>query len=182
MTQEERNARAKELMAEAGFGEGGEPVTFEILYNTSEAHEQLAVAVGQMWKQTLGVETTLGNMEWETFLDARLNGEFELGRYAWCADYNEASSYLDIFTSNSTANDAKYVSEEFDALMEESRTAEDPTPLYVQAEEILARDVPMLPLYFYSSNFMLDDTIKGYAVENAQENWYGKDMYRVAAE
>jgi oligopeptide transport system substrate-binding protein len=66
--------------------------------------------------------------------------------------------------------------------MEESRTAEDPTPLYVQAEEILARDVPILPLYFYTSNFMLDDTIKGYATLNAMENWYGKDMYRVAAE
>ncbi len=58
-------------MAEAGFGEGGEPLTVEILYNTSEAHQAIAVAIGQMWKQTLGVETTLANQEWQTFLDAR---------------------------------------------------------------------------------------------------------------
>jgi oligopeptide transport system substrate-binding protein len=182
MTQEERNAEAQRLMQEAGYGTGGEPLTLEILYNTSEAHQQLAVAIGQMWKQTLGVDTTLANQEWQTFLDARLNGDFEVARGGWCADYNEPSTFLDIMTSNSTANDSRYVSEEFDALMEESRTAEDPLPLYAQAEEILARDLPILPVYFYSSNFMLDDTIKGYAIENAQENWYAKDMYRVAAE
>jgi oligopeptide transport system substrate-binding protein len=182
MTQEERNAEAQRLMQEAGYGEGGEPLTLEILYNTSEAHQQLAVAIGQMWKQTLGVDTTLANQEWQTFLDARKNGGFDLARAGWCADYNEASSFLDIMTTNSEANDAKYVSEEFDQLMEESRTAEDPLPLYQQAEALLAEDMPILPVYFYTSNFIMDDAIKGYPYENAQENWYVKDMYRVAEE
>lgn len=182
MTQEERNAEAQRLMQEAGYGTGGEPLTLEILYNTSEAHQQLAVAIGQMWKQTLGIDTTLANQEWQTFLDARRQGDFELARAGWCADYNEASSFLDIMTSNSDANDSAYFNEEFDRVMEESRTAEDPLPLYQQAEQILAEDLPILPIYFYTSNFMLDDSIKGYPLENAQENWYAKELYRVAEE
>lgn len=180
MTQEERNAEAQRLMGEAGYGTGGEPLTLEILYNTSESHQQIAVAIGQMWKQTLGVDTTLANQEWETFVDARKNGEFELARAGWCADYNEASSYLDIFTSNSDANDSHYYSDAFDALMEESRTAEDPLPLYQQAEAMLAEDAPLLPIYFYANDNMLHSDIKGFALENAQENWYAKDMYRIA--
>jgi oligopeptide transport system substrate-binding protein len=44
MTQEERNAEAQRLMQEAGYGTGGEPLTLEILYNTSESHQQIAVA------------------------------------------------------------------------------------------------------------------------------------------
>ncbi len=182
MTQEDRNAEAQRLLQEAGYGEGGEPLTFEILYNTDQAHQQLAVAISQMWKQTLGVETTLANQEWQTFLDARREGTFDLARAGWCADYNEASSFLDIMTSNNDANDSRYNNPEFDALMEESRTAEDPLPIYQQAEALLAQDTPILPIYFYSKDFLLDASIRGYPFENAQENWYAKDMYRVAEE
>ncbi|TNC52421.1 peptide ABC transporter substrate-binding protein [Rubellimicrobium rubrum] len=182
MTQEERNTRAQELLAEAGYGEGGEPLTFEIIFNTDQAHQQLAVAIGQMWKQTLGIETTLANQEWQTFLDTRRDGNFEIARAAWCADYNEASSFLDLLTSDNESNDPRYENPEYDALMEQSRTAEDPQPIYQQAEEMLARDLPILPIYFYAEDFLLDETIKGYPYENAQENWYAKDLYRVAQE
>ncbi|TNC74846.1 peptide ABC transporter substrate-binding protein [Rubellimicrobium roseum] len=182
MTQEERNTRAQELLAEAGFGPEGEPLTFEIIYNTDQAHQQLAVAIGQMWKQTLGVETTLANQEWQTFLDTRREGNFQIARAAWCADYNEASTFLDLMTADNESNDPRYENPEYDALMEESRTAADPQPLYTQAEEMLARDMPILPIYFYAKDFMLDASIKGYAFENAQENWYAKDMYRIAQE
>ncbi len=182
MTQEERNAEAQRLMQEAGFGTGGEPLSLEILYNTSESHQQIAVAIGQMWKQTLGVDTTLANQEWQTFLDARKEGNYDLARAGWCADYNEASSYLDILTSNSEANDSQYLNPEYDALMEQSRTAEDPLPIYQQAEARIAQDVPILPIYFYTSNDMIDSSVKGFPVQNAQETWYAKDLYRVAEE
>ena len=182
MTQEERNARARELMAEAGYGEGTDPITVEIIYNTSDAHQSVAVAIGQMWKQTLGVETTLANQEWQTFLDTRGNKNYPgVARAGWCADYNEPSSFLDIMQSNSGYNDSAYVSEAYDALLAEARTAEDKMPLYQQADAMIATDYPILPIYFYSTVFMMDDTIRGWPLENAQENWYAKDLYRVAA-
>jgi oligopeptide transport system substrate-binding protein len=118
------------------------------------------VAIGQMWKQTLGIDTTLANQEWQTFLDARKEGNFDLARAGWCADYNEASSFLDIMTSNSEANDSKYLSAEFDALMEESRTAENPLQAYQQAEALMAQDAPILPIYFYTSNDMIDSSVR----------------------
>ena len=180
MTQDDRNARAQELMAEAGFGEGGETLDFEIIFNTSESHQQIAVAIGQMWKQTLGVETTLANQEWQTFLDTRKEGAFDLARAAWCADYNEPSSFLDILTINSEANDSRYANPEFDALMDAAVKEADPMPSYAEAEAMIARDAPILPIYFYASNFMLDAGIKGWPYENAQQNWYAKDLYRVA--
>jgi oligopeptide transport system substrate-binding protein len=182
MTQADRNARAQELIAEAGYGTNGEPLSLEILYNTDQAHQQLAVAIGQMWKQTLGVDTTLANQEWQTYLDTRKQGGFQLARAGWCADYNEASSFLDLMTTDNESNDARYENLEYDALMEQSRTAEDPLPLYQEAESMLARDLPILPIYFYSEDFLMDSSIKGYPLENAQENWYAKELYRVAGE
>jgi oligopeptide transport system substrate-binding protein len=182
MTQAERDARAVELMTEAGFGTGGEPLELEILFNTSDAHQSIAVAIGQMWKQKLGVDTVLANQEWQTFLDARGSQQYEVARAGWCADYNEASSFLDIMQSNSGYNDSKFVSEAFDAEMLAARTAADPLGNYQAAEAIIATEFPLIPIYFYANVNMLDDTIKGWPFENAQENWYAKDLYRVAAE
>jgi len=182
MTQQERNAMAQELMAGAGYGADGEPLTLEILYNTSESHQSVAVAIGQMWKQTLGIETTLANQEWQTFLEARGAKDYELARAGWCADYNEASSFLDIMQSDSGYNDSGFTNPDFDTLMFDARTAETPLPLYQEAEQIIATEVPILPIYHYATTFMLNDSIEGWPLENAQDNWYAKDLYRVAAE
>ena len=180
MTQAERNAAAVALMTEAGYGPGGEPLTLEILYNTSDAHESLAVAIGQMWKTTLGVEATFANQEWQTFLDARGSQNFELARAGWCGDYNEASTFLDIVTTASGYNDSKFSSPELDALMAEAKTSEDPLPLYIQAEQIVADQLPLIPVYHYASVYMLNDVIKNWPINNVQQNWYSRDIYKVA--
>jgi len=180
MTQAERNAEAQRLMTEAGYGTGGEPLSLEILYNTSEAHQSLAVAIGQMWKQTLGVETTLANQEWQTFLDSRGNQNFELARAGWCGDYNEASTFLDIVSTASGYNDSKFSNAELDALMAEAKLSADPLALYQQAEMIIDQQVPLIPVYHYASVYMLNDAIRDWPINNVQQNWYAKDIYIVA--
>ncbi len=182
LSQADRNARAAELMAEAGYGKDGEALSLDLLYNTSESHKQVATAISQMWKQTLGVETELANMEWQTFLEERHNKNYEVARAGWCADYNEASSFLDIMDSGSSYNDSGFNSADYDGLLKEAKTSEDPLPLYTQAEEIITQEFPILPIYHYATVFMMDENIKGYPLENAQDNWYAKDLYRVAEE
>jgi oligopeptide transport system substrate-binding protein len=179
LTQADRNAMAQALMAEAGYGTGGEPLTIDILYNTSDAHQTLAVAISQMWKQTLGIETTLTNMEWQTFLDARGSQNYELGRAGWCGDYNEASTFLDIMSSASGYNDSKYSNPAYDALMEEAKTAADPLSLYQQAEALIVADLPLIPIYHYASVYMLNDSIRDWPIGNVQQNTYTKDIYKV---
>lgn len=181
MTQEERNEKAKALLEEAGYGSDN-PLTVEILYNTSEAHKTIAIAISQMWKQTLGIETTLGNMEWQTFLEARGNGDFEVSRAGWCGDYNEASTFLDLMASSSGYNDAAYMNEEVDSLLSEAKTMEDPTENYTRIEEIVDEEAPVIPIYHYAAAFMLDDTIKGWPLDNVQQTWYSRQLYRVAEE
>ncbi|MGL4237601.1 peptide ABC transporter substrate-binding protein [Tabrizicola sp.] len=178
-SQADRDAKALELMTAAGFGPD-KPLDLTLIYNTSDAHKALATVASQMWKQKLGVNVTLANYEWKTYLEIRAQQQFDLARYAWCGDYNEASTFLNIMTTGNEANDGKFTSAEYDALMAEAKTLADPTPNYTKAEQILAAEMPILPLYQYTSNFMLRADIKGYPYDNVQNNWYGKDMYRVA--
>lgn len=177
MDQDARNARAQELMAEAGYGTDGEPLALEIIFDTSDRHRAIAVAVGQMWKQTLGVETTLTDLEWATFSDTRGSQSFEVARGSWCADFNEPSTYLGLFTSGSGDNDGKWMNADVDALMQEAELADDPMPLYRRVEEIVSQETAIIPIYHYASVRMKDPNLQNWPTENLLQNWYSRDLY-----
>jgi len=179
MTQDERNHKAKHLLDDAGYG-ADNPLKFDYLYNTSEGHKKIAIAVQQMWKQTLGVEVTLANMEWKTFLKTRGSQDFELARGAWCGDYNEASTFLDLLTSKSGYNDGKYNNTEVDDLMAEAKTLSDTSANYTRIEEILANDMPVIPIFHYAGVFMMKENLKGWPYGNVEQNWYSRNLYKVA--
>ncbi|MDH5529100.1 MAG: peptide ABC transporter substrate-binding protein [Paracoccaceae bacterium] len=177
-SQEERTAKAKELLAAAGYGPDN-PLKLTLNYNTSESHKKIAIAVQQFWKG-VGVEMTPNNMEWKVHTDKMQNQDFEVARYAWCGDYNEASTYLDLFTSYSGHNNGKFFNDRFDEVMKESKTAENPAPLYKEAEQILAENMPFAPIYQYTKVEMVKPDMRGMSLNNLMQNWYLKDMYRVA--
>jgi len=180
LTQAERDAKAKELLTEAGFGPG-KPLKFELLYNTDDNHKKVAVAVASMWKK-LGVQVSLVNQEWKTYLETKKQGQFDVGRAGWIADYNEASSMLDLMQTTHGNNDGKYSNPAFDKLMNESRNQVDAdarNKLYVQAEEILAKDMPIAPIYQYVTSRMVKSYVGGYPA-NPLDNLYSKDMYIIA--
>ncbi|WP_060584853.1 ABC transporter substrate-binding protein [Aeromonas schubertii] len=180
LTQAERDAKAKEMLTEAGFGPGN-PLKFELLYNTDDNHKKVAVAVASMWKK-LGVQVSLVNQEWKTYLETKKQGQFDVARAGWNADYNEASSMLDLMQTTHGTNDGKYSNPEFDKLMSESRDQVDDVArnkLYVQAEEILAKDMPIAPIYQYVTPRMVKPYVGGYPA-NPLDNLYSKDMYIIA--
>ncbi len=179
-SQSERDRQAQRLMTEAGYGKGGRLITLKLIYNTSEAHRQIATVASQMWKQKLGVMTTLENYEWKTYLDRRSNQQFDLARSGWCGDYNEASTFLDLLTSQAGPNDGRYSNPEIDRLMHEAKSLPDPQPNYSKVEEIAANDMAIIPIYHYTSAFMLRADIKGWPYKNVQKTWYSRNLYRVA--
>lgn len=177
MTQAERDALAKELLAEAGYADGLE---IELIYNTSEGHKKIAIAISQMWKQKLGVTVELANQEWKTFLETRGGQDYQIARAGWCGDYNEASTFLDLVDSNSSYNDAKYSNADVDAMLASAKTAADATDLYTKIEQMIAKDVPIIPIYHYAGNYMIDTDLKNWPVGNVEQNWYSRNLYKVA--
>ena len=179
MTQSERDSLAKELLAEAGYGPDN-PLTFNMIYNTSESHKKIAVALGQMWKQKLGVQTDLGNLEWKVFLETRGNQDFDLARGAWCGDYNEASTFLDLLQSDSGYNDGKFQNDRVDELLAAAKISDNTTKLYTEVEQILAQESPIIPIYHYAGVYMMDSDVGNWPVDNVEQNWYSKDLYKIA--
>ena len=179
MSQDQRNVNAKLLLAAAGYGPDN-PLKFEYLYNTSEGHKKIAIAAQQMWKETLGAEATLANQEWKTFLKTRGGQNFDVARGGWCGDYNEASTFLDLMTTPSGYNDGKFSNAEVDELMISARTMSDATSNYTRVEEIMANEMPIIPVYHYTGVFMLRNSLKGWPFNNVEQNVYSRDLYKVA--
>ncbi|WP_417615487.1 ABC transporter substrate-binding protein [Oceanisphaera sp.] len=180
-TQTQRDDTARELLEQAGFNKQN-PLKFELLYNTSENHKKVAVAIASMWKKSLGAEAELVNQEWKTYLDTKTQGNFDVARAGWIADYNEASSMLDLLQSTHGNNDGKYSSLKYDQLMKATRAMVDAdarNAKYTQAEEILAEDMPIAPIYQYVTARLVQQHVGGYP-ENPLDNLYSKDMYILA--
>ncbi len=129
-----------------------------------------------MWKKDLPVETSLENQEWKTYLSSRNEGNFTVARAGWCGDYNEASTFLDLMTSTGM-NDGKWVNAEYDELMAASKTMSDPSANYNRAEEILAAEMPIIPIYQYTGVNLIKPRVGGYAYDNPEGNVYSRDVY-----
>ncbi len=179
MTQKERDAEAARLLAEAGYGKDN-PLKFSLLYNTSENHKKVAVALGSMWKKALGVNVTLENQEWKTYLSTKDSGNFEVARAGWCGDYNEASSFLTLMKSGNTTGGIHYGSKAYDELMEKAITSKseaERSALYAEAEKLMAKDMPIAPIYQYVKSRLLSPKVGGFPANNPEEKIYSKDLY-----
>ncbi|MEQ1771689.1 MAG: peptide ABC transporter substrate-binding protein [Devosia sp.] len=176
MSQEERDAKAKELLTAAGYGPDN-PLTLDYIYNTSEAHKAIIVAISQMWNEKLGVNVNMSDMEFAVLSDRRHTQDYELARNAWCGDYNEASTFLSLHDSKSEQNDSGWSNPDVDKLLADAKVASDPNPMYTKIEEIAADEVPIMPIYFYSKVFLQKPTVKGWPYDNVEQIWYAKDMY-----
>ncbi|CDL80671.1 oligopeptide ABC transporter substrate-binding protein OppA [Xenorhabdus szentirmaii] len=179
MNQQQRNDEAKKLLAEAGFTKDN-PLKIKLLYNTSDLHKKMAIAAASIWKKNIGIEVALENQEWKTYLDSRHQGNYDLARAGWCADYNESSSFLNSMLSNSSNNTAHYKSKEFDALMKQSlkvKTDEERIETYAKANALLDKDSAIVPLFYYANTRVIKPYVGGYTGKDPLDNFHAKDLY-----
>jgi oligopeptide transport system substrate-binding protein len=171
LDQAERNARARELYVAAGYAPD-RPLEVEILYNTSEGHKKIAIAVAAMWRKTLGVRTTLLNQEWKVYLNTRSQMQFQVARAGWIGDYNDANTFLELFKSDvGEMNPSGYVNPAYDALMKEAEVTSEPgkrADLMQRAERLLLADMPIIPIYFYTTQHLVGPRVQGW-VDNIMD-------------
>lgn len=175
---EKRIAEAKKLLAEAGFGDD-HPLSFNLLYNTSESHQRIAIAAASIWKKNLGVEAKLQNQEWKTMLDAKRTGNFDAVRYAWIADYDDATTFLNNFRTGDSSNTSRYSNPAYDAALLNAAKAPDIAArgrYYQQAEDLLAQDVPSIPVYHYVRSHLVKPWVGGFTPDRLGY-YFTKDMY-----
>jgi oligopeptide transport system substrate-binding protein len=160
----DRVAEARKLYKEAGYSSRA-PLHLRLLFNSSPAIKRTAIVTAAMWKEDLGIDTELVDEEFRVFLESRRDTtRWEVLRLAWTADYNDASSFLDVFRRNSLNNDSRYSNPMFDSLLDEASVASRPEirrDLLETAERLVLDDYPAIPLYFGVSKRLVKPYVLG---------------------
>lgn len=160
--------KAKEYLQkgleEMGLKDASELPAITLSYNTSEGHQKIAQAIQDMWKQNLGVEVTLENSEWAVFIDKMHSLDYQVGRMGWLGDYNDAINFLDMYKyADGGNNDTGWESKKFQELLDKSATEGDHDArqqLLKDAEAVFMEDMPVMPIYFYTHNWVKAENLK----------------------
>jgi oligopeptide transport system substrate-binding protein len=150
---------ARKLLAEAGYPGGKNFPRFEYMFNApaggggGKIHENIAIELQQMWRNELGIQMDLRQLEWTVYLSAQSQLDYQLSRASWVGDYNDPQTFLGMFTSNDGNNRTGWKNPQYDSLIEKAAEQADlpaREKLFQQAETMLTRDeMPIIPLYFY---------------------------------
>ncbi|TLY98135.1 MAG: peptide ABC transporter substrate-binding protein [Gammaproteobacteria bacterium] len=173
----ERLREAQRLYAESGFSRE-HPVRFELRYNSGEVHTKLAVAVASMWKEALGADVRLTQVEFKSLLQDIDRGDVEMFRSSWTGDYNDAYTYAQYLKSDFGVNLPHYSSAEYDALVTRAAAETDAgrrEALLEEAERVALREHPLIPLYFYVNKHLVKPQVLGW-YDNVMNVVYSRDL------
>ncbi|MGB1259909.1 MAG: peptide ABC transporter substrate-binding protein, partial [Akkermansiaceae bacterium] len=156
---------AKRLMAEAGYPDGKGFPKISLLTTDKDTSKRLSEAFQDMWKKHLGISVSIKQQEWKTYLDSMHKLNYDMGIGGWIGDYPDPTTFLEMWRKGDGNNNTGWDSPEYEALLKKAETA--PTPearlqLLAQAEKIFLDDMPVLPIYWYTTNYLLHPSVKGW--------------------
>ena len=144
---------AKKLLKEAGYSED-KPLEIELWYTPThygDTEKDLAAVLKEQFEATGMIKVTIKSAEWSQYLDFARKGAMQLSLFGWYPDYIDPDDYTTPFL-HSKANKwtgSGYANPKVDELLGEATiklTPEERTPYYEQVQEILADEVPIIPL------------------------------------
>jgi oligopeptide transport system substrate-binding protein len=157
--------RARQLLAEAGYPDGRGMPKFDIVYNTDELNQSIAEFIQSQWKENLGIEVGLQNMEWNSFLEAQRTMRYQISRAGWIGDYFDPNTFLDMWITDGGNNETGWSNKEYDKLIAQAAAERDTAKrmqILHQAETILMDELPILPIYFRVSRNIARPYVKGW--------------------
>lgn len=170
-------AEAKKLLADAGVKPG---TKFSFSFNTSEYHKKMAIFAASEWKSKLGLNIDTDSMEFKVLLKKRHDGDFQMARNGWIADYNDATTFLALIRCDSDQNNNFNCNRAAEDVINQGIQTNDPVKrraLLTQASKQIMDDYPIIPLLQYSLPRLVKSYVGGYSLENSQDRFRSKDLY-----
>lgn len=162
----ENAERARHLLAEAGYPNGKNFPRLTLTFNTAEGQIFLATAIQEMWKKELNIDIELINIEWKVYLQKRREKDYQIARGGWIGDYNDPTTFLNLWTKNNPNNFTYWTNERYNQLLElaaKETSSERRIHYLEEAEAIILEELPLLPIHSSATSHLIDSSVK---------NWY----------
>jgi oligopeptide transport system substrate-binding protein len=156
---------AKKLLAEAGYPNGQGLPDIEFLTTDQDSAKALAEALQAMWLEHLGVTVKIRQLEWTTYLDTMFKQEYDLAAGGWIGDYLDPLTFLDMWIKGGGNNRTGWSNEQFEALLDKVQQTGDQATRYQllkEAEELFLEERPVLPIYWYTRNYLISEDVRGW--------------------
>ncbi|MBT3637095.1 MAG: peptide ABC transporter substrate-binding protein [Opitutae bacterium] len=156
---------ARKLLAEAGYPGGKGLPDIEFLTTDKESSKMTAEALQAMWKEHLGATIKIKQMEWTSYITAMFDKDYDLAAGGWIGDYMDPLTFLDMWMKDAGNNRTGWHNEEFEKILGEAAQTGDPTERYAllaKAEALFLDERPILPVYWYTRNYLLHPDVKGW--------------------
>ncbi len=163
-------SKAKSLIASSKYGSASNlpPITLTTSGWGGNIPEYLG-AIIQDWRENLGVEVNVRQLEPEIFSYFLKEEADEMFASGWIADYPDPQNFLDIlFHTGAEYNTGNYSNPEVDAMLDQAGVEPDETTrftLYRQAEQILVDEAACLPLWFDKTYLLIKPYVKNYKLD-----------------
>lgn len=158
-------ARARQLLADAGYNETNKLPTLELLISAKGVGPIVGEAVQEIWRRDLGLDVRLLQQEQKVILAERRVGNYQILLSDWVGDYFDATTFLDLWQSDSGNNHTGWRSADYDALLADAARALDPAAraaLLQKAETLMLDAAPIAPLYYNTHVYLLHPAVKGW--------------------
>ena len=156
--------KARRLLAEAGHPGGSGIGELAILVNRGLGHVPVAEMIQQQWRERLGLDVRIEQVEWKVFLDMTRKLDYQIARAGWYGDYVDPNTFLDMFVTDGGNNETGWSNAEYDALIAQAARETDPTvrlAVLARAERLLMREVPVVPIYVYTTTMLIRAGLEG---------------------
>jgi oligopeptide transport system substrate-binding protein len=144
---------------------GVSALQLDYLYPASELNRAIAEFLQQQWKEVLGLEITLNQLEAKSFFVLQSKGDYQLSHSTWIGDYYHPFTFLELFQSGHRNNRSFFSNKQYDKLIATSQLSVNPTEclqLLSAAEQVLLNEYAIIPLCFDSNLQLLRQNILGH--------------------
>ena len=176
---EENTEKAQELLAEAGYPNGDGFPTLTYKYPNSEKDSLMAQAIQAQLKSVLNINIELVGEEDEVYAQDKKDGNYELIRHSWTADYNDPINFLNLYTSDSTSNYNGVADAAFDEAIANSNATDDQAErnqyLHEAQNILVSENFYVIPVVTQVYICLINPSIS-----NVTTNDKGEPMYRFA--
>jgi oligopeptide transport system substrate-binding protein len=157
--------KARELLAEAGYPNGKGLPRLKILIASRETAATVAQAIQAMWRETLGVEVEIENKEWNAYIIAMQELDYDVASAGWIGDYLDPLTFLEMWTPGNGNNNTGWDNPRFADLLKQSFQDADGTHRYKllhQAETLLLEEAPVLVIANHARNYLIHPSVQGW--------------------